>query len=186
MTHSTYAGCTAKAKRFMRATLGCYTGMPRFSRHWGFSVQPVASLSCSEEVACRISTYFRTLLRSSERRASLSLSKGQPRLRINHEHLEEVAWKYARVVELWKTRDMNDSAWQSPPFETAFKESLMSICRALDEWTNSWRERYRPEDSRDRTHDIATLEERVHSLEQTWMTWSLSVEIFHQALSYQL
>lgn len=162
------------------------TRISRFPQRWSFSIQPVVSLASSEEVACRISAYFKTLLRASERRASLSSSRGQPYLQTNHEHLDKVAWQYARVIELWRTRDTHESAWQSTPFDRAFRDALVTICRALDGWTTSWRERYRPEERRDRTDDIATLEKLVHSLEQVWMTWSLSVEILHQALAFRL
>jgi hypothetical protein len=147
-----------------------------------YSLSPVASLSCTEEVACRISAYFETLLRSSQRRTQLFPSCARRSIQHNHNHLKDVAWRYTRIAELWKSRTHHDNTWQSTVFQDSFGEQLMRICLALAEWVDVRRSCYVPMQFVDETYTITALERKIESLEQGWMTWSLCVEIHKQAM----
>jgi hypothetical protein len=62
----------------------------------------------------------------------------------------------------------------------------VQICLALAEWADTRRNCYEPFHPVDQTHEIVALEKLISSLEQTWLTWSLCVEIYKQATDYIL
>ena len=145
------------------------------------SIPPVTSLDCSQEIACRISTYFKTLLRSSRRRTRLFPVHARTYAQHNHEDLEDVAWCYTRTVELWRSHTLYDDSCRSVVCEDNFVEHLVQICLTLAGWTDTRRnycELFHPVDQ---TNEIAELRQLVISLEETWMTWSLCIEIHKQA-----
>ena len=150
------------------------------------TISPVASLACSEEVACRISAYFKTLLRSSKRRTLMIPIKFRSHVRHNPDCLEIIAWAYTRIIELWRSHMLHDDSWQSNVFQEAFGEHLVRICVALAEWADARRNCYEPFHPADQTHRLATLQVQIDSLEQVWLTWSLCVEIHRQATSCSL
>lgn len=145
------------------------------------SISPVASLKCPEEVACRISTYFKTLLRSSQRKTRLLPIPTRSDARRNQDHLENVAWSYTRIVELWKSHMLNDGSLQFEVFQDNFEERLVQICLALAEYADAKRNFRGPFHPNDQTRKIALFETLVDSLEQAWLTWSLCVDIHKQA-----
>jgi hypothetical protein len=157
-----------------------------FMRHATPSLSPVASLACSEEVACRISTYLKTLLRGSQRRARMLPIHIGSYVGHNHDHLEDITWRYTRIIELWRVHILHDNTWRSNVFQDTFREHLVRICLALAEWADARRNCYEHFNPVDQTHKIATLEKLINSLEQAWLTWSLCVEIHRQATDCSL
>jgi hypothetical protein len=150
------------------------------------SLSETSSLTCSEEVACRISTYLKTLIRSSQRRARLFPAHIASYVGHNHDHLEDIKWRYSRIIELWRAHILHDDTWHSNVFQDAFGEHLSRICLALAEWVDTRRNCYKQFHPADQAHKIALLERLINSLEQAWLTWSLCVEIHKQAIDRSL
>jgi len=157
-----------------------------FMRQASPSLLPVAPLACSEEVACRISTYLKTLLRSSQRRTRLFPIDSGSYVAQKHHHLEDITWRYTRIIELWRAHMLFDATWQSNVFQDTFGEHLVRICLVLAAWADARRNCYKQFHSVDQTHKIASLEKLINSLEQSWLTWSLCVEIHKQATDCSL
>ena len=157
-----------------------------FMRHATPSLSPVASLACSEEVACRISTYLKTLLRGSQRRTRLLPIHIGSYVGHNHDQLEDITWRYTRIIELWRVHILHDNTWRSNVFQDTFREHLVRICLTLAEWADARRNCYEHFNPVDQTLKIATLEKLFNSLEQAWLTWSLCVEIHKQATDCSL
>lgn len=145
------------------------------------SISPVASLNCSEEVACRISTYFKTLLRSSQRRTRFLPIHPGTNARHNQNRLEEISWRYTRIMELWRSHMLHHGSWQSDILQDNFEERLVQICLALREYTDVKRNCREPFQPSDQTRRMTALEALVDSLEQAWLTWTLCVDIHKQA-----
>jgi hypothetical protein len=80
----------------------------------------------------------------------------------------------------------HDDSWESNVFQDTIGEHLVRICLALAEWADTRRNCYEPFHPVDQTHEIVALEKLISSLEQTWLTWSLCVEIYKQATDYIL
>jgi hypothetical protein len=80
----------------------------------------------------------------------------------------------------------HDDSWESNVFQDTIGEHLVQICLALAEWADTRRNCYEPFHPVDQTHEIVALEKLISSLEQTWLTWSLCVEIYKQATDYIL
>jgi hypothetical protein len=80
----------------------------------------------------------------------------------------------------------HDDSWESNVFQDTIGEHLVQICLALAEWADTRRNCYEPFHPVDQTHEIVALEKLISSLEQTWLMWSLCVEIYKQATDYIL
>lgn len=145
------------------------------------SIPPVTSLDCSQEIACRISTYFKTLLRSSRRKTRLFPIHVRTYAQHNHEDLEDVAWCYTRTVELWRSHTLHDDSCRSVVCEDNFIDHLVQICLTLAGWADTRRNYCEVFHPVDQANEIAELRKLVISLEETWMTWSLCIEIHKQA-----
>ena len=152
-----------------------------FVRQTNSSIIPVASLQCSEEIACRISTYFKTLLRSSRRRTRLFPLHARTYAQHNHKDLEDVAWNYTRIIELWRSHTLYDGSCRSDVCENNFEEHLVQICTTLAEWADTRRNHCEVFHPVNQTNEIVELRKLVTSLEEAWMTWSLCIEIHKQA-----